>query len=123
MLSEKRKYNRSTLLREIFKWAFLAAAVAFLLVQIVGRAAKEYEELRGMLQDVDKEAAARDEYYLDRTLNHIISDFDSWWNMLRAVLVVAAALVLFKIQQEEEQEALLVSQACLSAHSDVRYQR
>jgi len=31
-----------------------------------------------------------------------MSDFDSWWNMVRAVLVVAAALVLFKIQQEEE---------------------
>lgn len=52
-----------------------------------------------------------------------MSDFDSWWNMVRAVLVVAAALVLFKIQQEEEQEAQLASQACFSAHGDIHHQR
>lgn len=97
MLSDQRKYNKSLIAREVFKWAFLLAAVAYLLVQIVGRAAKEYDELKGMIQDSDKEAATKDEYWLDRTLNHVISDFDSWWNMVRAVLVVAAALFLFKI--------------------------
>jgi hypothetical protein len=62
MLSDKRKYNKSLILREVFKWAFLVAAVAYLLVQIVGRAAKEYDELKGMIQDSDKEAAMKDEY-------------------------------------------------------------
>lgn len=97
MLSDKRKYNKSLFLREVFKWAFLAAAVIYLLVQLIGRAAKEFDEIKGMLQDADKEAATRDEYALDRELNHFISDFDSWWNMLRALLVLVASIALFKI--------------------------
>lgn len=121
MLSERRKNNKSVLMREVFKWLFLAAAVAYLLIQIIGRAAQEYDELRAMLQDMDKEAAMKDEYYLERRLDHMISDFFSWWHLFRAVLVLGAALVLFKIQQEEEQEALLVSQACFNSHSDVHY--
>jgi hypothetical protein len=105
MLTNLRAGNKSILLRKIFKWCFIIVSLSYLAVLIVGRIQFEYIEVRTMMQDEDKERLRKDEIQLERNLSKIIPDFFSYWTIARAIVVVAAAFFMIKIQHEEEEEA------------------
>lgn len=123
MLTNMRHMNKSLLLRRIFKWSFIAVSLSYLAVVIIGRITYEYTEVKTMIQDEDKERLHKDEIVLERNLGKIIPNFFSIWTIVFGILVVAAAFALLKIQQVEEDEALLVDQACVMTYFDIHYSR
>lgn len=97
ILTSARDANKSTRLRQIFKWALLVAAGAYLAVLLVAHAGAEYTDVRVMLQDEDQERLRRHELLFEKELDKMIPDCLSYWNFLVAAVLLVASGALFKI--------------------------
>jgi len=105
MLTPRRWKNKNFFLREVFKWIFFAVSLSYAVVWFIGRLSFEYDELKGMLQEDERENAHKDELALERSLSKVIPDFLSNWTIFRVFLLLLPSIALFKIQQEELEEA------------------
>jgi hypothetical protein len=121
MLTNIREKNKSTKLRVAFKWSFLVVSCLYFLTLVVGHATAEYTEVKSMMQDEDKERLRRNEIIYERNLNKVIPDCLSYWNFLISFLLLGAAVALFKVQREEEEEAQKVDLACLDVYRDIHF--
>ena len=121
MLTDMRDKNKSTFLRTVFRWTFLVFAAVYLITLIVAHSGAEYSEVRSMMQDEDREKLHREELAWELAVNKIIPDCLSYWNFLIAVILLGAALALFKIDKEEKEEATLTDSACLEFYRDIHF--
>jgi hypothetical protein len=74
----------------------------------MGRLFLEYNEVRTLIQDEERESVRREEIALERSFSKIIPNYFSYWTLAQAIIATAAAFLLIKIQIEEEEEASLV---------------
>ena len=121
MLSNLRHKNKSVLARTIFKWAFLVMTIVYLLVVIIGHSTAEYTEIKTMMLDEDRERLRRNELNFERTLEKIIPDFLSYWHFALGIIMLGAAILLFKIMTEEAAEAKKVDESCVEVYRDIHY--
>jgi magnesium-transporting ATPase (P-type) len=118
MLTDKRRYNKSTVLRKIFLWLFVLVAITYFIGVIFVRVSYDYED--GKLVHLDnKESLKQDMIALERSMSKIIPDFLSNWTIFRAVLVLVFAILLIFIQYSEESFAVENDEALMTVYTDI----
>ena len=98
MLSSLRERNKSTTLRQVFKWALLVTSSLYLVVLIVAHTTAEYTEIKTMMMDEDHERLRRNQIDFDRQMEKVIPNFLSYWHFLSGLVMLVAAIALFYIQ-------------------------
>ena len=98
MITPVRKLNKTSIPREMFKWLYTIASALYFAVEIIGSLMIEYNEIRGMLQDQNKEKLRDDQIELDRILSKLIPDYFSYWTLFRLFLIGSSSIAIFFIQ-------------------------
>jgi len=97
MLSSMRERNKSTTLRQIFKWALLVISSLYLVVLIVGHSTVEYTDIKIMMLDEDHERLRKNQIEFKRFMDKLVPNFLSYWHFLLGGVMLIAAVALFKI--------------------------
>jgi len=119
MLSSIREKNKLLTLRYVFKWSLLVMTSLYFLLLIVGHSTAEYTEIKTMMLDEDHERLRKTEIEFKRQMDKIIPDFLSYWHFAIGIVMIGAAIALFKIQSEEALEAEKVDRSCKEVYRDI----